>query len=238
MWLLHIIPESFWKHNENIPGDTTHASDLCKLNPIKKNFFLKNIPLQFLFFYKENNHLLFSFLSFPFFIFYFWSCNFLSSQCSVKSGRCSFKRSTLSNKGSSAPAASRPGLGPGHTLSQAAADQRDAQKRLSTAELRREEKQGMGTERGGTYFMRLLQQGQGRSLIRMAFTHRLRESAKYKGLRQEEICWVSSRARWSAQAGGGRQEAWSVCCMCAFVHVCVRELRGLVGQGERLWVLV
>lgn len=23
--------------------------------------------------------------------------------------------------------------------------------------------------------------------------------------------------------------------MCAFVHVCVHELRGLLGQGERLW---
>lgn len=42
-------------------------------------------------------------------------------------------------------------------------------------------------------------------------------------------------------AGGGRQvEAGAVrkeacvCCMCAFVPVCVRELRRLVGQGERL----
>lgn len=38
---------------------------------------------------------------------------------------------------------------------------------------------------------------------------------------------------WRREAGGV-----GVCVVCAFVHVCVRELRGLVGRGERLWVVV
>lgn len=97
----------------------------------------------------------------------------------------------------------------------------------------------MGTERGGTCacFMRLIQQVRD-SLIRMSLHTDCRSRAAGRVQRPEAEGGMLSELKSRVECTSWRREAGGVCCMCAFVRICARELRGLVGQGERLCVLV